>query len=509
MANIQNELNNIKTALYGKDVRNSIHDAIKTCYDDASVNNDNANMEVKLARGTHNTLNDRLCEVDEKQNSLSSQLAHIEDKLENYKTINVLDFGVVADNDEVDNTLKINKILENINGRVRLYFPAGVYYFKTPLILKDVDVEGDGYSTILKYVNSSNSTFIEFGGERSYIKKLKIVNSKRNFDLFQKGLMLGYCDRNGSNLYKYSNRLLAEYIEIENFHTSLSIESCYTVNLNNINTYKDMIGFSVNKETIKQSQVNICTTILANHLYCNGTGGVYEQPEGSIGWEIYETSDITFINCISEMYEKSFYMDDLNNIQMFAPYFENTKKSSVFENVTGSVYILNPYINNVISSNQIAFIDFNSLSKLTMVGGRLLSNKSIALINKRNNSSVTVINPPIDNPVKSDNGWQFAGVLVLDRNGIISKTVKNTDEYGLSIGYYGIGLSLSPNTIKQNDSNQHIMFNIGDTNKIKIHNDGDFELFGKAKGLIMADYTGKRYKIFMNYDGVLKIEPLQ
>ena len=76
MANIQNELNNIKTALYGKDVRNSIHDAIKTCYDDASVNNDNANMEVKLARGTHNTLNDRLCEVDEKQNSLSSQLEH-------------------------------------------------------------------------------------------------------------------------------------------------------------------------------------------------------------------------------------------------------------------------------------------------------------------------------------------------------------------------------------------------------------------------------------------------
>ena len=76
MANIQNELNNIKTALYGKDVRNSIHDAIKTCYDDASVNNDNANMEVKLARGTHNTLNDRLCEVDEKQSSLSSQLAH-------------------------------------------------------------------------------------------------------------------------------------------------------------------------------------------------------------------------------------------------------------------------------------------------------------------------------------------------------------------------------------------------------------------------------------------------
>ena len=76
MANIQNELNNIKNAVFGKDVRNSIHDAIKQCYDDASVNNDNANMEVKLARGVHNTLNDRLSESDKKQKELSSQLEH-------------------------------------------------------------------------------------------------------------------------------------------------------------------------------------------------------------------------------------------------------------------------------------------------------------------------------------------------------------------------------------------------------------------------------------------------
>lgn len=77
MANIKNHLNNIKNAMFGKDVRNSIHDAIKQCYDDASVNNDNANMEVKLARGVHNTLNDRLSESDKKQKELSSQLEHI------------------------------------------------------------------------------------------------------------------------------------------------------------------------------------------------------------------------------------------------------------------------------------------------------------------------------------------------------------------------------------------------------------------------------------------------
>lgn len=71
---IQNYLNQIKTAVFGKDVRQSIHDAIKQCYDDASVDNDNANMEVKLARGTHETLNDRITENEKNQEKLSSDL---------------------------------------------------------------------------------------------------------------------------------------------------------------------------------------------------------------------------------------------------------------------------------------------------------------------------------------------------------------------------------------------------------------------------------------------------
>ena len=75
---IQNYLNQIKNAVFGKDVRQSIHDAIKQCYDDASINHDNANMEVKLARGSHTTLNDRLNESEKNQDNLSSQLVYIE-----------------------------------------------------------------------------------------------------------------------------------------------------------------------------------------------------------------------------------------------------------------------------------------------------------------------------------------------------------------------------------------------------------------------------------------------
>lgn len=37
MAGIQEYLDKIKTAVYGRDVRQAIHDAIKTCYDDGSA----------------------------------------------------------------------------------------------------------------------------------------------------------------------------------------------------------------------------------------------------------------------------------------------------------------------------------------------------------------------------------------------------------------------------------------------------------------------------------------
>lgn len=85
MGNIRDLLNKIRYATYGKEVRQSIHDAIEECYATASVDHDNANMEVKMARGTHNTLNDRLLENEKNQEKLSSQL---ETKANEIKSLN-------------------------------------------------------------------------------------------------------------------------------------------------------------------------------------------------------------------------------------------------------------------------------------------------------------------------------------------------------------------------------------------------------------------------------------
>ncbi|MCT2342642.1 SGNH/GDSL hydrolase family protein [Niallia taxi] len=59
MGSITTFLNKIITAKLGKDIRQSIHDAIKQTYDDATANG-NANMEVSIARGVFDTLGSRL-----------------------------------------------------------------------------------------------------------------------------------------------------------------------------------------------------------------------------------------------------------------------------------------------------------------------------------------------------------------------------------------------------------------------------------------------------------------
>lgn len=56
---IENHLKTIKEGVFGRDVRQAIHDGIKQAYDDASING-NANMEVSLSRGSYNTLSERL-----------------------------------------------------------------------------------------------------------------------------------------------------------------------------------------------------------------------------------------------------------------------------------------------------------------------------------------------------------------------------------------------------------------------------------------------------------------
>ena len=73
---IQQYLDKIKNAIYGREVRGAIHDAIKQTYDDAAEGGD-ANMEVKMARGSFPNLNARLEGQDNKFSQIDAELHSI------------------------------------------------------------------------------------------------------------------------------------------------------------------------------------------------------------------------------------------------------------------------------------------------------------------------------------------------------------------------------------------------------------------------------------------------
>ena len=196
MANIKNHLNNIKNAMFGKDVRNSIHDAIKQCYDDASVNNDNANMEVKLARGVHNTLNDRLSESDKKQKELSSQLEHkaskndLDVERKRIDSFTKLEEGsTTGDAELIDGRIGEDGIIyENIGGAIRNQFNK----MSKQLLMEDIPFDIVGY-----YLNKEGEpTELGGWGMSDFIK----VNKG---DIVQV-TALGY-ESNVSAIYLYNN----------------------------------------------------------------------------------------------------------------------------------------------------------------------------------------------------------------------------------------------------------------------------------------------------------------
>src|SRR5690625_2541931 len=85
MANINKELNQIKNAVYGKDVRQAIHDGIEKAYNDATSGGaGDTNLEVVLARGNYDSLNKRL-DASDSQLAEKANISDLSDKINEVK----------------------------------------------------------------------------------------------------------------------------------------------------------------------------------------------------------------------------------------------------------------------------------------------------------------------------------------------------------------------------------------------------------------------------------------
>ena len=157
MANIKTHLNNIKGALYGKDVRGSIHDGIdainkeventtgrqadlENTFDQLVINAGNSNAEIVDARvkndGTsYSKLGDRLDAVD-------SQLAHIAIHINNFEYLCVE--TKVGDVTYKDWTNAINYVIENNQNKKIIFESNKTYYVDTIKVLSNTFIDFNG-----------------------------------------------------------------------------------------------------------------------------------------------------------------------------------------------------------------------------------------------------------------------------------------------------------------------------------------------------------------------------
>lgn len=127
MANINEILKQIKEAILGSEVRDSIHDGIQQCYIDA-IGAGNTDMEVALARGPHDTLGDRLDSIEDQIEEQPDSIAGSD------KYITYEQFGAVGDG-VTDDAAAIKQAHEEAN---RLHLPVKGDGSKKYLLKKDL-----------------------------------------------------------------------------------------------------------------------------------------------------------------------------------------------------------------------------------------------------------------------------------------------------------------------------------------------------------------------------------
>ena len=221
MANIQTYLNNIKTAVFGSEVRDSIHDAIQQCYDDASAK-DNANMEVKMARGEYENLGKRL-------DSHSSQ---IKEKV-NYQEVDDKIAKAQLEAGNVDtSSFVVKSELENSIKNGKLYLNLGIW--------EDGFIDSSGVPTTNEIWNTFRRT--------------------ANFYTINKNLTYTFKATNGAKC------IIRKYDSDENYIGSVETSSTLNVKFTDCDLIKVTIN-NADSSATQQSEKNVEITTNYNGVF--------------------------------------------------------------------------------------------------------------------------------------------------------------------------------------------------------------------------------------------------
>lgn len=398
MANIKTHLSNIKNALFGNEVRGSIHDGIyainkeventtgrqvdlESTFDQLVINAGNSNAEIVDARvksdGTsYSKLGDRLNEVD-------SQLEHnmiiVRDRLAS----------------ETNDNNAIQEAIYNAKDGTIVKLTKDFYEAENIILKSNITIEGNG-KTVVKLLNNSNCSIFtnsekdNYGTDKNITLKNLSLDGNYNYQSLKH-------ESNSPLYFKGVDGLKIINVKVNNgYYANIFTNNCKKVVINECVTYNSYIhgGIVVSGDTYYDyAEINKCI------CYDNNLDGILAvQPV------------INVTNCICYNNGVCRFLDDLPACGIFLD----------DKNIRGEIS------NNEIYNNSGFGIELRNSNNIVIRNNKCYKNGLSGIICHGNtNNNVIENNECYNNSVKSANDSNYGGIFVGGFDSDISKRTNN------------------------------------------------------------------------------------
>lgn len=346
MANIKNHLNNIKNALFGQEVRGSIHDGIdainkevesttdrqvdlENTFDQLVINAGNSNAEIVDARvksdGTsYSKLGDRLDSVD-------SQLEHIEN--------NVRKFLKPEDMPSYNEANAYQAITDIINSGNNVLFELDSYNLEGVIKVASNTTITSNNNSLINYAQTSNTYFL-LEGSSILLEKFKINANKCKNGVYTNNAI--NCEIKSLNISDLMNFAIAitnsdgVYVSDNTIDSKDSKEGCIACVLsNNVHVNNNNVRNGGHYGVIFEDQVynsTITNNVIEEIKGC-GIGVVNIQPKD----DLLMTNVVVSNNVIKSVWYDGVLVLDSPNVSVFSNNIQQLDKQSPSVNLSNGI----------------------------------------------------------------------------------------------------------------------------------------------------------------------------
>lgn len=289
------------------------------------------------------------------------------------ESVSVMDFGAKGDG-VTDDSAAINAALAASN---TVFFPqpSVSYYIASSIIVaSNKTLYGFDGTTILA---NNGITAIWVQGNTVNIQGLNI---KFNSTLgnFSNTSSIGILVRNTASFgtpvtnWQYVNQVRIQQCRIYQAYLSIQIEAAFYCALNQVDTYNDFYGLTVNNnQQSVYGSVNVplpMTTLSLHRCYFHGTQTQYTIPTGSIGILLYAIQSLMIEECVTEYVDSAMNFNAISGGTLLNHYMEFINVGFQIYGALSPFLIINPWVKK--GSASLPYCFRSGAGNVTFIGGQ-------------------------------------------------------------------------------------------------------------------------------------------